>query len=53
MYLKILILQVLFLQAFKYDFRFKNVKVSRELFFIIYVRADFCIFENYFIWCAG
>ena len=49
MYLKILILQVLFLQAFKYEFRFKNVKVSRELIFISRVRSDFCIFEDYFI----
>jgi len=52
MYLKNLILQVLFLQAFKYDFRFKNVTIDtidRELIFIIRVRSDFCIFEDYFI----
>ena len=49
MYLKNLILQVLFLQAFKYDFRFKNVTIVRELIFIIRVRSDFCIFEDYFI----
>ena len=49
MYLKNLILQALFLQAFKYDFRFKNVKYIRELIFIIRVRGDFCIFDDYFI----
>ena len=49
MYLKNLILQVLFLQAFKYEFRFKNVTIDRELNFISRVRSDFCIFEDYFI----
>ena len=49
MYLKNLILQVLFLQAFKYDLRFKNVIYIRELIFIIRVRSDFCIFVDYFI----
>ena len=49
MYLKNLILQMLFPQAFKYDFRFKNVKNIRELIFIIRVGNDFCIFEDYFI----
>ena len=49
MYLKNLILQVLFLQAFKYDFMFKNVKIGRELLLLTRVRGDFCIFEDYFI----